>query len=144
MPGARATPRDGTGINMSRSKALGAPSAPKVLGGKLPRIDGPLKVSGRATYTSDISLPGMLYAVPVRSTIASGRVVAIDDRVARKMLGVRAIYYRGNIRPFFRSGRPQGFSGLIGEERRSFEGGVVGYCGGDVGEGVGRVTGRRG
>ena len=93
---------------MSRSKALGAPSAPKVLGGKLPRIDGPLKVSGRATYTSDVSFPGMLYAVPVRSTIASGRVVAIDDRVARKMLGVRAIYYRGNMRPFFVLARDAG------------------------------------
>ena len=114
---------------MSRSKALGAPRAPKVLGGKLPRIDGPLKVSGRATYTSDISLPGMLYAVPVRSTIASGRVVAIDDRVARKMLGVRAIYYRGNIRPFFRSGPAQGFSGLIDEKRPPFEDDVVRYYG---------------
>ena len=50
------------------------PVSPKVLGGALPRIDGPLKVSGTATYTSDVSLPGMLYAVPVRATIASGRV----------------------------------------------------------------------
>ena len=59
---------------MSRARESGPPSPPKVLGGKLPRIDGSLKVSGRATYTSDVNLAGMLYAVPVRSTIASVRL----------------------------------------------------------------------
>ncbi|MDB4881988.1 MAG: aldehyde oxidase and xanthine dehydrogenase molybdopterin binding protein [Gemmatimonadetes bacterium] len=107
----------------------GAPEAPKVLGGKLPRIDGPLKVSGRAIYTSDISLAGMLYAVPVRSTIASGRVISIDGSAARKLPGVRAVYYRGNLKPFFRSAPPQGFSGLIDEKRPPFEDDVVRYYG---------------
>ena len=37
----------------------------------LPRVDGPLKVSGVAMYTSDHNLPGMLYAVPVCATIAN-------------------------------------------------------------------------
>jgi xanthine dehydrogenase YagR molybdenum-binding subunit len=111
------------------SRALGAPESPKVLGGKLPRIDGPLKVSGRAVYTSDISLPGMLYAVPVRSTIASGRIVSIDAGPARKLPGVRAVYYRGNIGPFFRSAPAQGLSGLIDERRPPFEDDVVRYYG---------------
>ena len=31
------------------------------------RVDGPLKVSGQAQYTSDFHFPGMLYAVPVES-----------------------------------------------------------------------------
>ncbi len=44
----------------------------------LPRVDGPLKVSGVAMYTSDHNLPGMLYAVPVCATIAKGTVTAID------------------------------------------------------------------
>ena len=111
------------------SRALGAPDAPKVLGGKLPRIDGPLKVSGGAVYTSDISLPGMLYAVPVRSTIANGRIVSIDASAAKKLPGVRAVYYKGNIKPFFRSAPPQGFSGLIDEKRPPFEDDVVRYYG---------------
>jgi xanthine dehydrogenase YagR molybdenum-binding subunit len=100
-----------------------------VLGGKLPRIDGALKVSGRATYTSDFSFPGMFYAVPVRSTIANGRVLSIDDRAARKLPGVRAVYYRGNMRPFFRSAPPQGFSGILDEHRPPFEDDVVRYYG---------------
>ncbi|MEO5814630.1 MAG: xanthine dehydrogenase family protein molybdopterin-binding subunit [Gemmatimonadaceae bacterium] len=107
----------------------GAPDAPKVLGGKLPRIDGPLKVSGRAVYTSDVNLTGMLYAVAVRSTIAKGRVVSIDASTARKLPGVRAVYHRGNIKPFFRSAPPQGFSGLIDEKRPPFEDDVVSYYG---------------
>lgn len=111
------------------SRAPGAPDAPKVLGGKLPRIDGPLKVSGRAVYTSDVSLPGMLYAVPVPSTIASGRIVSIDASAARKLPGVSAVYYRGNLKPFFRSAPAQGFSGIIDEKRPPFEDDVVRYYG---------------
>jgi len=40
------------------------------IGGDFTRIDGPSKVSGAATYTSDFNFPGMLYAVPVCATIA--------------------------------------------------------------------------
>ena len=114
---------------MSHARVPGPPGAPKVLGGKLPRIDGRLKVSGLATYTSDVSLPGMLYAVPLGSTIASGRIVSIDASAARKLPGVKAVYYRGNIAPFFRSSPPQGFSGLIDERRPPFEDDVVRYYG---------------
>ena len=114
---------------MSRARESGPPAPPKVLGGKLPRIDGPLKVSGRAVYTSDVNLAGMLYAVPVRSTIASGRIVSIDAGAARKLPGVRAVYYRGNLGPFFRSAPPQGLSGLIDERRPPFEDDVVRYYG---------------
>ena len=114
---------------MNRARESGAPAPPKVLGGKLPRIDGPLKVSGRAIYTSDVNLADMLYAVPVRSTIASGRIVSIDASAAKKLPGVRAVYYRGNIKPFFRSAPPQGFSGLIDEKRPPLEDDVVRYYG---------------
>ena len=108
---------------------IGAPESPKVLGGKLPRIDGPLKVSGRAVYTSDISLHGMLYAVPVRSTIAGGRITSIDASAAKKLPGVKAVYYRGNIRAFFRTAPPKGFTGLIDEKRPPFEDDEVRYYG---------------
>jgi xanthine dehydrogenase YagR molybdenum-binding subunit len=114
---------------MNRARESGPPAPPKVLGGTLPRIDAPLKVSGRATYTSDVNLANMLYAVPVRSTIASGRIVSIDASAAKKLPGVRAVYYRGNIKPLFRSAPPQGFSGLIDEKRPPFEDDVVRYYG---------------
>ena len=111
------------------TRARSAPVAPNVLGGALPRIDGPLKVSGTAVYTSDISLPGMLYAVPVGATIASGRVKSIDATAARRMPGVKAIYHRGNIKPFFRAAPPKGLSGVLDEKRPPFEDNVVRYWG---------------
>ena len=115
------------------------PIAPHVLGGTLPRIDGPLKVSGAAVYTSDISLPGMLYAVPVRATIASGRVTAIDATAARGMPGVSAVYYRGDIAPFFRSAVADGFADYLDERRPPFEDDVVRYVGQYVAVAVART-----
>ena len=56
-----------------------------------PRVDGPLKVTGAAQYTSDFHFPGTLYAVPVEATIANGRVMKLDTAAAEKMPGVRAI-----------------------------------------------------
>ncbi|HEV3117429.1 MAG TPA: hypothetical protein VGY58_10265, partial [Gemmataceae bacterium] len=48
------------------------------IGRSTPRVDGPVKVSGKAQYTSDFHFPGMLYAVPVEATIANGRVVKLE------------------------------------------------------------------
>ena len=73
------------------------------IGRSTPRVDGPLKVSGKAQYTSDFHFPGTLYAVPVEATIANGRVVTLDTTAAEKMPGVRAILHRANIGPIFRS-----------------------------------------
>jgi xanthine dehydrogenase YagR molybdenum-binding subunit len=43
------------------------------IGRDTPRVDGPRKVTGLAQYTSDFHFPGILYAVPVEATIASGK-----------------------------------------------------------------------
>ena len=48
------------------------------IGRSTPRVDGPLKVSGKAQYASDFRFAGMLYAVPVEATIANGRLVKLD------------------------------------------------------------------
>src|ERR1700716_919303 len=100
-----------------------------VIGKPQPRIDGPLKVSGKAQYASDFHFPGMLYAVPVEATIANGRVVKLDTAAAEKMPGVRAIFHRGNIGKIFRSVQGQGFEGIVDERRPPFEDDVVRYYG---------------
>jgi xanthine dehydrogenase YagR molybdenum-binding subunit len=73
-----------------------------LIGGEITRIDGPFKVSGTATYSSDINLPGTLYAVPVCATIAKGRITRLDTTAATGMPGVRAVYTRENIGKFYR------------------------------------------
>ncbi len=54
------------------------------IGRETPRVDGPLKVTGSARYTSDFHLAGMLYAVPVEATIANGRVVGSTRVLPKK------------------------------------------------------------
>src|SRR4030095_1622331 len=105
-----------------------APTASPI-GRKTPRVDGPLKVSGLAQYTSDFHFPGMLYAVPVGATIANGRITKLDTATAEKMPGVKAVYHRGNIGKIFRSIPGAGFSGICEERRPPFEDDVVRYYG---------------
>jgi xanthine dehydrogenase YagR molybdenum-binding subunit len=99
------------------------------LGRRTPRVDGPLKVSGKAQYAADFHFPGMLYAVPVEATIASGRVVRLDTSAAERMPSVRAVFHRGNIGKIFRSVQGQGFDGITDERRPPFEDDVVRYYG---------------
>ena len=72
-------------------------SATSPIGKRTPRVDGPLKVTGQAKYTSDFHFPGLLYAVPVEATIANGRITKLDTTRAEKMPGVQAIFHRENI-----------------------------------------------
>jgi xanthine dehydrogenase YagR molybdenum-binding subunit len=95
----------------------------------LPRVDGPLKVSGAAIYTSDHNLPGMLYAVPVCATIANGSIAGIDSDRAQGMPGVKAVYTRQNIGKLFRTAPAQDFTGILDERRPPFEDDNVRYYG---------------
>jgi CO/xanthine dehydrogenase Mo-binding subunit len=47
------------------------------MGKSVPRKEGREKVTGRARYVDDLSFPGMLYGVTVRSPAARGRIRAI-------------------------------------------------------------------
>jgi xanthine dehydrogenase YagR molybdenum-binding subunit len=63
----------------------------RLLNHRMPRVDGPLKVTGSAQYTYDVRLPGMLYGRVVRSPHAHARVVRVDVSAARRIPGVKAI-----------------------------------------------------
>src|SRR6266446_5652140 len=106
-----------------------ATTVPSTIGGSLPRVDGPLKVSGAAMYASDHHFPGMLYAVPVCSTIGKGRISSLESSVAEQMPGVRAVYHRGNIGRLFRSAPAAGISAYLDERRPPFEDDVIRYYG---------------
>jgi 4-hydroxybenzoyl-CoA reductase subunit alpha len=66
-----------------------APAHP--IGGYIPMIDGPEKVSGRAKYTADILQPEMLAGRIYRSPYAHAEILAVDISTAAKVPGVRAI-----------------------------------------------------
>jgi xanthine dehydrogenase YagR molybdenum-binding subunit len=63
-----------------------------VIGKPVSRLDGVQKVTGRARYTFDVHLPGMLYARRVVSTVPHARIVSIDTSAAERYPGVRAIH----------------------------------------------------
>ena len=66
-------------------------SEPGRLVGKSPRRkDAPEALTGKATYTADIRLPGMLYAAIYRSPYAHARVRGVDLSAARSLSGVVA------------------------------------------------------
>src|ERR1700741_1828536 len=102
---------------------------PSIIGAAVPRIDGPLKVSGNAMYTADFHFPGMVYAVPVCSTVAKGRITLLDTSDAEKMPGVVAILHRENIGRLYRSARDLTFSAYLDERRPPFEDDVIYYNG---------------
>jgi len=49
----------------------------QIVGQSPPRKEGAAKVTGRAQYVDDLTLPGMWYGATVRSTIPRGRIVSI-------------------------------------------------------------------
>ncbi|MGD0264493.1 MAG: hypothetical protein ABSD47_05975 [Candidatus Methylomirabilota bacterium] len=60
--------------------------------GRHPRLEGPEMVTGRAKYTYDVRLPGMLWAKMVRAPIPAGKIVRIDTAKAERLQGVKAVW----------------------------------------------------
>ena len=56
------------------------------------RIEDPALVRGLGQYTDDVTLPGQLHLVFLRSAYAHARITGIDAADARAMPGVVAIY----------------------------------------------------
>jgi CO/xanthine dehydrogenase Mo-binding subunit len=83
----------------------------RVVGKPIPRVDGVAHVTGAVKYTTDIRLPGMLYAKFLRSPYPHARIVKIDPREAEMFPGVWAVFTHENTPPIrFGRGRP-----LLGE-----------------------------
>jgi xanthine dehydrogenase YagR molybdenum-binding subunit len=66
------------------------------IGRPIDRIDGRLKVTGAATYAYEYPVENPTYVYPIQSTIAKGRVVAVDSRAALAVPGVIAVISHEN------------------------------------------------
>jgi CO/xanthine dehydrogenase Mo-binding subunit len=55
------------------------------------RVEGPLKVTGRARYAADVRLPGLLRAAFATSPVPHARIRSIDTSAARALPGVHAV-----------------------------------------------------
>jgi 4-hydroxybenzoyl-CoA reductase alpha subunit len=61
------------------------------IGQRLPRVDAGQIVTGEAQYTVDISLPGMLTGLILRSPVPHARIISINAEKARALPGVLAV-----------------------------------------------------
>ncbi|MGN7989359.1 xanthine dehydrogenase family protein molybdopterin-binding subunit [Pedobacter sp. 22226] len=55
------------------------------------RVDGILKVTGKAKYFAEYELPGLTYGVLVTSTITKGKITGLDTKAAENAPGVIAV-----------------------------------------------------
>ncbi len=74
------------------------------VGHPTPRVDALKRVTGAATYTGDIQLPGMLYARVLRSPHAHAHIRGIDLAKALALPGVKAILTHENCDVVWSSG----------------------------------------
>lgn len=69
-----------------------------LFGSGIKRREDPRLVTGKATYTDDVKLPGLLYAAVLRSTYAHARLKNVDVVKAKKALGVVAVYTGADVK----------------------------------------------
>ena len=62
------------------------------IGQPVPRLEDPRLITGRGSFTDDVSLPGQLHLAIVRSPFAHGTLTRIDTSPALAQDGVRAVY----------------------------------------------------
>ena len=76
----------------------------QVVGKPTPRVEGELKVTGKALYSADLKLPNVLWGKCLRSPIPYGRIKRIDTSKARQAPGVKAVITGEDV-PGLRIGR---------------------------------------
>ena len=69
----------------------------RIFGSGIRRREDPRLITGSATYTHDIALPGMVHAAMLRSSHAHARITRIDTEKAKAAPGVVAVYTGADI-----------------------------------------------
>ena len=83
---------------MSAPHMAGAAEDARMLVGEpVDRVDGRLKVTGAATYSAEFRIPNAAHGVLVQSTVARGRIRAIDTTAAEAAPGVLGVVTHLNI-----------------------------------------------
>jgi len=75
-----------------------------MIGKGIKRVDSLEKVTGRALYSFDVELPGMLYGKILRSTVPHAKILNIDISEAQKLPGVMLILTGKDFPPYARYG----------------------------------------
>jgi xanthine dehydrogenase YagR molybdenum-binding subunit len=82
------------------------------VGQPISRVEGPLKVTGKARYAADNHSPTMLHGVIVGSPYAMGRVRSIQTGAAMRIPGVVRVLTRADMPRFGKVGQPSALTRL--------------------------------
>lgn len=93
----------------------------RVVGQRVPKVDGVDKATGAAQYTVDIRRPHTLYAALLRSPHAHARILNVDISRAQALRGVRAILTHRNVPSVVHAGQPQPRAGSLARDQRILE-----------------------
>jgi xanthine dehydrogenase YagR molybdenum-binding subunit len=104
------------------------------VGSPIDRVDGKLKVTGRAKYAADFHPTRLAHAVLVQSTIARGEIAAIDADAARRSPGVLAVLTHQNAPKMSKpkSGDSSSGGAKLGEELLPLSGTEIHFAGQNV------------
>ena len=69
----------------------------KYVGHNVPRVDGVEKVTGKAKFVGDITVPGMLQGRILRSPYPHARILSIDAKDSENLPGVVAVLTAADI-----------------------------------------------
>ena len=104
----------------------------KYIGADVNRVDGRLKVTGKADYSADYHFPGQVWAVAVKSTVAKGQVTRLDVSSAQKFSGVVAIYTPQNRPKMYPPKKAEGGGVIVSEQLSPLADDMVHYHGQDL------------
>jgi CO/xanthine dehydrogenase Mo-binding subunit len=93
----------------------------QIVGQPIPRTDNTGNVTGEARYTSDVLLPGTLWAKTLRSPYPHARILRIDISRAEKAPGVRAVLTGNDVRGILYGRRYRDIS-VLAQDRVRFLG----------------------
>ena len=97
----------------------------RYLGKETTRVDGLAKVTGKAKYTAEFQIPNGSYGFIVLSTVAKGRITAIDTRQAEQAGGVIRVFTHlnaGRLGPATAAGAAPAWSWPLQSDRVFFNG----------------------
>ena len=104
-----------------------------LIGQPLARLDGKLKVTGRATFVAEFARPKLTYGALIQSAIANGRFTKIDLSAARSAPGVIDILTRENAPQFKPYPDELTKKGAPGESRTPLQDDAIYYAGQHLG-----------
>lgn len=104
-------------------------TSPSPVGQPLDRVDGRLKVTGRAKYAAEFNPPGFVHAYALESTVSKGKITAVDTVAAERAPGVLAILTHLNAPKLKEATSDMGGGGIRVEERNPLSDNVVSYGG---------------